>query len=178
MTRHIIVNKHGMPDIMPSVIYICVVLLLLFISWLTVVSQVPRSALPSNVLVLLPLFLIQSREVATSVAITIIPGMFSLWCWPLMKASGTVPRRSIALLLSAIALSISWHAWGYSTMVRFQGPQYARTVLLTSVIWWTLLGLLAVLGARRPSRLRSVQFHVALFLWLTWYAFPYFGDLP
>lgn len=89
-----------------------------------------------------------------------------------------MPTRSVVLLLCATVLSAIWLVYGFQYGIKYQGKDYTVGVTMINVVCWILVGTLAVVVRRRPIYNYSLGFHSALFAWLAWYAFPYFGELP
>ena len=163
----------GAPSLRNVTMFVCVVLALCSLSWLTVSFGVPKVYAPFNSLVFLPLVL-----GAGYFALAVVPLFFCLWCWPILRGDRIVPIRSIVLLictvaLSALALLVSAHD-GF----HYCGTAYVAIATTINVLCWACLGLLAILARRRPSFHLNIAFHAALFAWLAYYAFPYFGELP
>jgi len=103
---------------------------------------------------------------------------FCLWCWPVLRGRTTLPARSVVLFLCAVALSAITLIFGRRYGIQYQSSGYVIGVTLINAVCWALLGALALLARRRPSFGHNLGFHVALFAWLAWYAFPYLGELP
>jgi hypothetical protein len=150
-----------------------IVMGLILLSWLTVFPGVPEVYAPLNFLVMVPYFL-GGRLVAFSV----IPVFFLLWCLPMLRNGAQLPTRSIILLVCAVALSAISLISGYNHGIEYQGFDYTRGVFIINLVWWALLGGLAVFARCRPGIGQNLVFHAMLFAWLAWYAFPYLGELP
>lgn len=157
-----------------------IVALLALISWLTISPGTPRVYAPLNVLVILPLFLADSvlGNARILAAVGFVPVFFCFWCLSVLQGAATLPTRSVALLVCAVALSASWLTFGYSYGLEHQSIGYFIGVAVLNVFCWVLLAALAVLARRRPSYGHNLGFHAALFAWLAWCAFPYLGELP
>ena len=68
---------------------------------------------------------------------------------------------------------------GWKDGMHFQGSRYTYSASVINVGWLLLLWVMFI-----RSRKREQSFHVALllhwvlFVWLAWYAFSFFGELP
>jgi len=89
-----------------------------------------------------------------------------------------VPKRSLWFAGASIALSIANLFVGWDYGLRYQSSSYVHAVAALSVILWLLLIVLSTWAVRKPTTGRNLLFHVVLFSWLGWYAFPYLGELP
>ncbi|MBI2927243.1 MAG: hypothetical protein HYY24_16235 [Verrucomicrobia bacterium] len=161
-----------------SLLSVLAVVGLALLSWFTISPGVPKVYAPLNLLVVAPAWLTSSSVGATLVALLLFPALFCLWCWPVLRGSAKLPTRSIALLICAVALSAGRLVLGYRYGVEHEGTGYVAGVAIINLLCWAVLGVLGVLARRRPSFGCNFAFHVALFGWLAWGAFPYLGELP
>ena len=76
-------------------------------------------------------------------------------------------------------MSVIWFIVGWNYGLHYQGPTYTRFICALNFVW--IVGLGALLFLRRksnPSFTFNLVFHLLLFTWLGWCAFPYLGELP
>lgn len=147
---------------------------LTILSWLTISPGVPTIYAPLNLLVLVPAMLIGGRVAA----VVLIPLVFCLWCLPVLRGQPNVPVRSVVLVVGAVMLSALNLAFGFDYASHYHGLTYTIGATLVSITCWIVLGIVLLLAKRCPSSGHSLAFHVAMFAWLAWYAFPYLGELP
>jgi hypothetical protein len=155
-----------------------ITILLAFFAWGTILPGTPQIYAPLNCLIILPLFLMDIDQIGSYVAIAIVPVFFWLWCLPVLRGCPTMPRRSFVIFVCAVVLSALWLVFGWGYGIQYQGSGYVAGVTIISVFCWMPLSFLALRAWRCPSAGRNLAFHVALFSWLAWYAFPYLGELP
>lgn len=103
---------------------------------------------------------------------------YGLAALPLAARPAARPTLSIALYAAAVVLSVPFFLSGWEHGVRFQGLVYTALVTAENVLCAAALGVFLWTLLRRPSRTRSWTFHILLFLWLAWVAFPWFGQMP
>ncbi len=141
-------------------------------------SNVPTILSPFPALTVMPAFLISDLHL-WKLAVVVPMLLFFLWHPGLLRGEPKIPKRSYALLLTAILLSVadfisSWN-WG----LHYQGPQYLHVVCAVNVAWVVFLAFSFIRAWKNPSTFKSSLFlHWMLFAWLAWYAFPYMGELP
>jgi hypothetical protein len=172
--------RHVVTTAQRSFTTFALLVVLTLLSWLTILPGEPRVYAPLNLLVVVPVFLSDSLlgSGGVFVAIAVVPALFCLWCWPVLRGRTTLPTRSVVLLFSAVSLSALSLICGSPYGVEHQSLAYVVGVAIINVICWVLLGGLAWLARRRPSFGSNLGFHAALFAWLAWCAFPYMGELP
>jgi uncharacterized membrane protein SirB2 len=119
-----------------------------------------------------------STRISTRIACAFVPVLFVVWCWPVLKGGAVLPTRSLCLLCLTILLSAISLAFGARYGVQYQSVSYVLGVAIINVVFWIVLGILAVSARRSPSFARNLAFHAALFAWIAWCAFPYLGELP
>jgi glucan phosphoethanolaminetransferase (alkaline phosphatase superfamily) len=111
-------------------------------------------------------------------AVAALPITLAFIAWskePILR--GAIPRRSIVLLAVVIAASLLFFVAGWSHGVQWQG--FRHTAALAAINATFGLVPVAALLKHRSSLApgSSLVFHGALFLWLTWFAFPWLGEL-
>jgi hypothetical protein len=156
-------------------------ILLSLLAWITLLPCTPCVLAPLNVLMLLPVFVMEpfiTVSLGKLVTAMLVPIVFWLWCLPVLRGCPTVPRRSYVLLLCMMAMAVSALIYGFRFGVQYQGLGYVIGVVVISIAWWSSLIVFALVALRFPSNNRNIVFHAMLFTWLAWYAFPYLGELP
>jgi hypothetical protein len=103
---------------------------------------------------------------------------YGLAALPLAIRQAARPTLSIAVYGAAVVLSVPFFLSAWEHGVQFQGPVYTALVAAENVLCAAALGVLLWTLLRRPSRPRALCFHILLFLWLAWVAFPWFGQMP
>ena len=114
-------------------------------------------------------------------AAVLIPTLFFfVWNPGLFRGEENVPKRSYGLLATATAFSIIWFVgdgWKYG--LQYQGSQYTHLVCAINFVWVASLWALVIYDWKRaPSFGANLLFHWIVFVWLSWYAFPWLGELP
>jgi drug/metabolite transporter (DMT)-like permease len=141
-------------------------------------TGVPTVFCPLPALTILPLFLFGDMHVQfVPVVIPLI--LFFVWNPDLFRGGGTIPKRTHILFVFATVLSVIWFIGGWNYGLQYQGPTYTHLICALNVAWIAGLGVL--LFRRRkldPSFASNLVFHLLFFAWLSWYAFPYLGELP
>ncbi len=132
---------------------------------------------------LLPVFVLMNTEPLLDdacylAAILFIPGLFSLWCLPIIRGDGRLPLRSIVLFVGVALLSVLWLTGGYSYGIQYEGAEYTLGIIVVNGIWLAAVTSLLIFARRRLSWVHGLAFHTALFAWLASSAFPWLGELP
>ena len=148
-------------------------LLLPILGWLHS-PQGPTIIYPFPLLVLLPSILFGLRGFAV-----IVPALFFLlWNSRLYDGEGEIPKRSYILLIIATLLSVVWFSVGWTDGLSVQGAKYNYSVTAINLAWIGVLCLLFKRSRRtQPSFQTSLTLHWLMFVWLSWYAFPFFGEI-
>ncbi len=104
--------------------------------------------------------------------------LFFVWSPGLFKGDAAVPKRSYALLIVTTLLSAIWFLIGWRDGLAIQGERYNYFVCAVNVVWVGSLWLLSMINRKaEPTFKRNLLFHWIFFLWLAWYAFPFFGEM-
>lgn len=142
--------------------------------WWHFAQEAPSAFYPFPALMFIPaLFGLRQGAVAVPVA------FFFVWNVGLFDGSTAVPKRSSVLLSVATVLSALWFVVGWKDGLAMQGAKYNYSVFAVNIVWIAALWiLLAHCRKKEPSFKWSLLFHLMLFGWLAWYAFPFFGELP
>jgi hypothetical protein len=132
---------------------------------------------PLPALTVIPLFFLPLHQLFFLVLI--LPAMFFFaWNPSLFQGNAKVPRRSYILFALAVGLSVPWFVLGWKFGLQYQGADYVRRVCGLNALWITAVGLTFLLSWKRsPNFGASLVLHWVLFAWLSWYAFPYLGEL-
>ena len=114
------------------------------------------------------------------IAAVVVPVLtFFVWNPGLFQGNSSIPKRSYLLLATATLLSVLWFVIGWKDGMDFQGKKYGYSVLTINGGWLTLLWLMFVHNRKsKKSFHANLLLHWILFVWLAWYAFPFFGELP
>jgi hypothetical protein len=141
------------------------------LAWLSI-AMGPSVVSPYPLMVVLPAFTI-------GLAAPLVPALlFWLWTIPLFRGDGRIPRRSAVALglltvLTPVLLLVSWEDG-----LEYQGGAHAAGMALLNAASLAMAWHLLIRGWRAPSVVASLRFHMLLFGWLAWCAFPVLGELP
>jgi hypothetical protein len=130
--------------------------------------------LPDSFLPILPALatasLSQSNETLVAATYFGLPGISFLCCVPLFLRRAPSVRVPSLLLASATAvgsLLVFFDFWSNDVaMARSALASAAMAAITASMLAWS---------RSRPSFSATYAFHVSLFLWLWWFAFPWLG---
>jgi len=110
-------------------------------------------------------------------AIAVPTLLFFVWNPGLFRGDAEVPKRSYLLLLIATVVNVLWFVVGWKDGLAVQGSRYTYAVC---IINFASVALLIVIFARcwkaESSFKMNLLVHWLLFVWLAWYAFPFFGE--
>jgi hypothetical protein len=141
-------------------------------------TGVPTILCPMPMLTTVPAFLLSTWRLQY-VAIGLPVLLFFIWRPGFFRGAPQVPSRSYILLAIVMVLSIIWFISGWSFGLRYQGAGYTSAVLVVNVGWAAVLLFAFVRTWKKGASFGTSLFvHWMLFAWLTWYAFPYLGELP
>jgi hypothetical protein len=103
--------------------------------------------------------------------------LFFVWNPGLFRGDAEIPKRSYVLLLVATVVNALWFVLGWNDGLAVQGARYTYAVCMVN---FALVVLLIVIFARcwkaEPSFKVNLLVHWLLFVWLAWYALPFFGE--
>jgi len=152
--------------------------------YLSVFTPIPTPTSPYSLMVVFPLLLVSGlgsshfpRVLIHLLGCTPLVAFFLLWSSHLLAASNAIPRRSIVLLLLVTFTSCIFLYGSWSYGVRWQGLQHTLIVVSINVIFIVSLFFLLFAARQRQTFATNYAFHVLLFIWLGWYAFPWLGEL-
>jgi hypothetical protein len=104
--------------------------------------------------------------------------VYLAWSLPAIRGAPLIPRRSTVLFGLLSLLSVAWLGSGFSDAIKYQGWTHALWISFADLF---LIGIAAGIHARNratPTDLTFAGFHVAMFVWIGWVAFPWMGELP
>lgn len=141
-------------------------------------TGVPTLLCPLPYLTVVPAFLLSSMHLEhAAVLIPVI--LFFAWNPSLFRGSSTIPKRTYVLFVIATVMSVIWFIVGWNYGLQYQSPTYTHYICVLNIAWIAGIGALLLLRQKRnPSFASNLVFHLVLFAWLGWYAFPYLGELP
>jgi hypothetical protein len=103
---------------------------------------------------------------------------FFVWNSQLFNGDAKTPKRTYVLLAVATLLSPLWFVVGWRDGIVMQGSRYNLSVLGINLVWIAVLWFVIIRTWKTgPSFNRNLLLHWLLFLWLAWYAFPFFGEM-
>ncbi len=82
----------------------------------------------------------------------------------------------LAIFFSVLDIWYFYGAWEFG--VEYQGYTYTKIVAIGNMVGFASLVILSYLGVKTKSRTLQHSANLFLFLLLSWYAFPYLGELP
>lgn len=135
-------------------------------------ARVPTLYCPFPVITVLPMFY------SPPVGLMMPTILFFLWNHRLLYGQPNVPKRTMVAVAILCVLTAFWFktSWGYG--MECQGERYTVIMLIINLAWIASLWSLIILCLRRPSFRTNLLLHWVLFAWLSWYAFPWLGELP
>ncbi len=146
---------------------------LVVLSWGSVALGTPTVITPHSAVISVPY-----QIAGPVVAFSIIPAVFFLWNLGAMRGRRRLPRRSMALFTVVAVSSLTLLLMDWQRGAQEQGMLHMMGILAENAFF---IGFL-VLRASRSRRERSFQntyvFHLALFAWIAWCAFPHIGSAP
>ena len=112
-----------------------------------------------------------------SVAALPLAVCFTVWSWTAIARHERVPLRS-AILFGVASALCAWFfvvAWSYG--LRYQGFRYTAELLGINITVFGALASVLVANWRTPKSWSNILFHIGVFCWLAWCAFPWLGEL-
>jgi len=104
--------------------------------------------------------------------------LYGAWTMTALPRAPSVPLRSKILFGITAALSALHLIAGASYGARYQGLAHTTWVSVVGVALMSGLICLLLVERRSPSPWKFSAFHIGLFCWLGWVAFPWLGELP
>ena len=139
--------------------------------YLTVSDGAPSLLSPYSLPVAIPGFLLGRFS------LSIIPGLFAVWSFPLVKGQKGIPVRSLLLAMMLIVLSIFFLVFAWGDGVVYQGQRHAIFMCCYNLVLWGALLALFILNQKHKSYSTNFLFHWVLFAWLSWASFPWLGEM-
>ncbi len=141
-------------------------------------AGVPTIYCPMPTLTVLPaLVLSQWRLHATAVLVPLV--LFVVWSPGLLiNRQSSFPKRTVGLIAALSVLTVVDFLLEWKRGVQFHGFEHTIAVCFINALWLGLLWWVTLRAVRRPSFEAILLTHWLLFIWLSWYAFPYLGELP
>ena len=109
---------------------------------------------------------------------SVIAMLFIVWSAPAFRANAPIPRRSLFLFTTLVVLCLLWFVIGWGNGVKHQGLPHVRALLIVNCISMTMIASLWGISRTHLSVYTCPAFHILLFSWFAWLAFPWLGELP
>ncbi len=140
----------------------------------------PTLLCPLPFLTITPAFILSSLLAGqlTRAAVFLPPLLFLAWNPGLLRGQAQVPKRSLVLLMIATPLTVIWFVESWKYGLEYQGRHYTQAICVANGVWLASLWIILASRWHRDSFVGNLAFHWLLFAWLSWYAFPYLGELP
>jgi hypothetical protein len=103
-------------------------------------------------------------------------GLFVSWHPALLRGAPEVPARSTALWLAVALLSGAYFAVSLRAGLTFEGPLFVGMSFALDLVLFGVCSALLWRARKTPSFDWSLRLHASLFIWISTYAFPYFGS--
>jgi hypothetical protein len=138
-------------------------------------SGVPSSFCPMPALTVLPAFMLGNLY---WLAVMIPAALFFLVNPQLLRGASQIPIRSLVAVAVLVNLSAGyfWALW--QDGVQYQGASHLHFMCTANAVWVAALAVVLLRRRTDSSFMTNLLFHWLLFAWLSWYAFPYLGELP
>ena len=104
--------------------------------------------------------------------------LFVAWHPALLQGAAEVPSRTLALWLAAALLSGAYFLMSWRAGLAFEGSLFTRSSLAANLVLFGVCSTLLRRARATPSFAWYLSLHVALFGWISTYAFPYLGEAP
>ena len=158
------------------------ILFLCLISYGTIISGSPNLFFPYSLPVIIPAFifgaLFQSSVIAIIFTVITVPIIFILSSYPLIRGNKIIPKGTKVTSIFLILFSFLWLIGSWNSGIIYHGKLYTLIIYIYNFIFWMILFLLYKINSKKQSYASNYLFHLLLFLWLEWSAFPWLGELP
>ncbi len=134
----------------------------------------PTIFAPASFLLMLPAF----SGVPLPLAIALVVAAFVLWSLQLFRGVATMPARTMALLLMAVAASTYWYVVGWHYGLKWEGREYTSVCAVVSGLMAVSCAVLIWRARVVPNHRVSLAAHTLLFVWMATYGFAYLGETP
>ena len=138
----------------------------------------PTIYCPLPTLTILPMFILSRWGLGTAAVLVPVVLYFAWFPGLLMRGYSRLPKRIVWLIAALSVLTVVDFSIEWKDGLEYQGSNYTMIVGIINVIWLGVLWWVAIRAWRRPSFKAILLAHWFLFAWLSWYAFPYLGELP
>ena len=113
-----------------------------------------------------------------SLVVAIIPVIFIAWSIHLFKGATKIPLRSFIFLAVIISLNILYFIYSWSYGVKWQGLTYTVIIAIINVAIASFLLWYGLKSREQQTYFKNYLFHLSMFAWLSYIAFPTLGELP
>jgi hypothetical protein len=111
--------------------------------------------------------------------ILLLPLMHAAFSLPLWSGRWrTIPRVSLGVCAVLAICDAGWLVLGWNDGLARHGLTKNFAMAGWNVAFIATLMLLVIRERAQPRRAQALAFHGVWFAWLSWCAFPYFGELP
>ena len=152
-----------------------------FASIATMSADTPCLYSPFSAIVVIPALFLNSYPITRSLSepITALVGpiLFAAWSFPLVTGQVGIPKRSRMLAIVLVILSTIFLVGSWAYGIKYQGMVHVIAMYLFNLVFWIGLFVTERNNARNPSFVSNLTFHTLFFVWLTWVAFPWLGEL-
>ncbi|MGO9093714.1 MAG: hypothetical protein ACLQGV_00685 [Bryobacteraceae bacterium] len=139
-------------------------------------SGVPTWLCPFPALTVIPAFWLYPHCKAAVLVPTLL---FYVCNLGLFRGGKEVPRMSYIVLGAATILGIVGFALDGEFALKYHGAQYTYAVGAINFVWVASLWVMFIRNRKRtPSFRMNLLLNWTMFMWLSWYAFPWLGELP
>lgn len=147
--------------------------LISFTSYVTVSANYPTIYAPLALINAIPMVISPSY----AVVLVILPTFYLIWSYPLARGQQKIPIRTNIVSITLVFLSFIHLIMGWQYGLRYQGLFHVICMYTFNIIFWSILLVLNLLNRSTPSFLTNLLYHGILFIWLSWVAFPWLGEL-
>ena len=118
-----------------------------------------------------------NEAIGLLIYITIIPILYFVVCRLIIRSDNIMPRATMWAFVGFFALSVLFASYGFGETLRYYGWGRAIALAIQAIVPPIL-----IIGAwlrlrRRLTRDASLVMHLSGFAWLSWSAFPWWGEL-
>lgn len=155
---------------LPYFIFAC---LISSTSYLTVSTNIPTIYSPFSLISALPILIFPFGVIS----FLLMPIIYLIWSFPLIKGQKKIPIRTDVISIILVILSFIYLVMGWRYGIRYQGIQHVISMYIFNIVLWLILLTINIMNKRLPSFTSNLLFHGILFIWLSWIAFPWLGEL-
>ena len=178
-----LVSAHPVLATVASALLVCVA------AFFSVADNVPSLRAPFSLVAVVPAFVVYewgksalgrsavAEAIWTGLATLPAGGAFLAWSYPLLLGRDRIPRRSAILALVIVLLTVAFFVFEWSYGLTFHGAVQTIGMAVYNVVGSGFVFWCFRRNRASPSYASNLAFHVALFLWLAYCAFPWLGEL-